>query len=101
MKRLKQIVAVASTAAVLGLAAGNLSAQDRPRGGGGGGDPEQWRQRGMERYREQFEVKSDDEWKVIQTRIEKVMEARRDLGPGGFGGGMMFGRGGRRGGDNG
>jgi len=99
MKRLKKIVVVAGAAAALGLAAGNLSAQDRPRGGGG--DPEQWRQRAMERYREQFEVKSDDEWKVIQTRIEKVMEARRDLGPGGFGGGMMFGRGGRRGGDNG
>ena len=50
----------------------------------------------MERYREGLEVKSDDEWKVIETRINKVMDARRDVG---FGGGPgTFGR--RRGGDN-
>ena len=43
----------------------------------------------MDRFREQFEVKDDDEWKLIQDRIEKVMEARRAAG--GFGG-MGFGR---------
>src|SRR2546426_5148032 len=37
------------------------------------------------------EVKSDDEWKVIQPLIEKVMDARREVG---FGGG--FGRGDRK-----
>src|SRR6185295_6002190 len=52
-------------------------------------------QRMMERYREQLEVKSDDEWKVIEPRITKVSEARRDIG---FGGGFNRG-GGRRGGD--
>lgn len=49
----------------------------------------------MERYREDLEVKSDDEWKLIEARITKVTDARREIG---FGG-MRFG-GGRRGGDN-
>jgi len=63
-------------------------------------DPEQMRQRMMERYREALEIKSDDEWKLIEGRITKVTEAQRDARSGfGFGG---FGRGGggRRGGDN-
>ena len=42
--------------------------------------------------REQLEVKSDDEWKVIEPRVTKVMEARRDASMGGG-----FGRGGRGG----
>jgi hypothetical protein len=44
----------------------------------------------MERYKEVLEVKGDDEWKVIEPRITKVTEARREVG---FGGGMrgMFG----------
>jgi len=57
------------------------------------------RQRMMERYREALEVKSDDEWKVIQPRIQKVVEARAALGGGG---GRFFGRGpGGRGGNDG
>lgn len=47
-------------------------------------------QRMMDRFREQLDVKSDDEWKLIQTRIEKVMAARRETGGMGMGGmGMM------------
>ncbi len=47
-------------------------------------------QRMMDRFREQLDVKSDDEWKLIQTRIEKVMTARREAGGMGMGGmGMM------------
>jgi hypothetical protein len=53
-------------------------------------------QRMRERLREQMEVKNDDEWKIIETRIEKVNEVRRQ----GFGGGMGF-RGGRPGGGGG
>jgi hypothetical protein len=75
---------------VLGLAAlatalattGNLRAQDRPQNF----DPEQMRQRMMERLREQFAPKDDAEWKIISDRLTKVMDARRALGgPGGFG----------------
>jgi hypothetical protein len=57
-------------------------------------DPEQARQRMMERYKEQLEVKDDAEWKLISDRIEKVSAARREVG---FGGGFGFGRGGRGG----
>lgn len=51
----------------------------------------------MENIRERMDVKSDDEWKVIETRVQKVMDARREVGPMG-GMGRMFR--GRRGGNN-
>lgn len=73
-------------------------AQQRPGRGGGEGrnfDPEEMRQRMMERTREQFAVTDDAEWKIIEGKIQKVNEARRATGTG-FGGGMAFG--GRRGG---
>jgi hypothetical protein len=93
----RTMLAAAAGCALLMSLAGNLSAQERPNRGNF--DPEQFRQRAMERYREALEVKGDDEWKVIETRVVKVMDARRDLGgPGGPGG---FGRGGRGGGGGG
>ena len=84
---------------LLTLTSGTASAQERDRDRGGF-DPEQMRVRMMERYREALEVKNDDEWKVIEPRITKVSDARRDtmsasmsaFGRGGFGG--------RRGGDS-
>ena len=104
MKRLNQVLAVASVAAVLSLSAGSLIAQDQQtpppagQGGGGGGrgnfDPAQMRQRMMDRYKEQIDVTDDADWKVISGLIEKVTTARRETG-GGFGG---FGRGGGPGG---
>jgi hypothetical protein len=102
MKRINTLLALAG-AAVLGMSTGQLSAQQDRGGGRGNFDPEQMRQRMMERYREQLEVKNDDEWKLIEVRVEKVMEARRDLGRAGFGGPGAFGFGGRRpqGGDGG
>ncbi len=82
------------TAAWFMISAGNVGAQNRPVRGNF--DPQQMRQRMLERLREQFEVKDDAEWKAVSERIEKVMEARRNLGgrggpgavgfPGGFGG---------------
>lgn len=94
MKQLKKFLALAAVAAAVGFGTANVSAQ--------GFDPEQMRQRMMERYREQLEIKSDDEWKAISPMIEKVNSARRDVmafGGGGFG---MFGggRGGRDGGNS-
>jgi len=97
MKTLNRLVIVGGVSLVVFLGAGPVSAQQRQ--GRGNADIEQFRQRMMERYREELEVKSDDEWKVIQGRIEKVVEARREVGLGGPMGGMAFGRGGRRGGD--
>ena len=49
----------------------------------------------MDRYRQGLEITNDDEWKVIETLVGKVMDARREVGGGGFGGGR------RRGGGNG
>ena len=65
------------------------SAQDRP-------DPAQFREQMMNRMKERLGA-SDDEWKVISPKIEKVMTVQRETrgGGGGFGG---FGGGGRRGG---
>ena len=96
-------MSVAGVALALCLVGQNVQAQERPERPDrerGNFDPEQMRQRMMERYREQLEIKGDDEWKAIEPRVTKVMEARRDVG---FGGGFgLRGPGGtRRGGDEG
>ena len=51
----------------------------------------------MTNIREQFGVKDDAEWKILEERIQKVMDARREVGVGGGGFGRMFRR---PGGDN-
>jgi hypothetical protein len=96
MKRLHQWLALASVTLALCVSAGQAQAQGRGQGGGNF-DPEEWRQRMMERYKEALEVKNDAEWKIIEDRLNKVMEARREVGFG-FGGRGMMGGGGRRGG---
>jgi hypothetical protein len=76
--------------------------RDRQRGGqqadGGnnnrGGGGQDWRQRFADRLKEDLGA-TDDEMKVIQPKLEKLMLARRDAG--GFG---MFGNRGGRGGDS-
>ncbi|MEK7685915.1 MAG: hypothetical protein AAB466_10885 [Verrucomicrobiota bacterium] len=76
-----------------------MAQQEQPDRPGRGGDPEQFRQRMAERIRERLEVKNDDEWKLLQARIEKVAQARREVGfGGGFGGGAFGRRGGPGGG---
>lgn len=90
--KITQMLAVGTVVLVVGLSAGTAAAQGR-----GNFDPEQMRARMMERYKEALAVNSDAEWKVIETRLQKVMDARRDVG---FGGGRaFFGR--RQGGDQG
>jgi hypothetical protein len=109
MKRQNKYSAVAGIAVALLLSAGNLFAQSNSPGGGGpddrgrrgrggfGGDPTEMRQRMMENIREQFGVKDDAEWKLIEERVQKVMDVRRDMGFGGSGMSRMFRR---PGGDN-
>ena len=76
----------------MSLGTSQLVAQ--PNGGPGGGpggrnfDPAQMQQRMLERYKELLEVTNDDEWKAIEPRVTKVMEARRDT-MGGMGRGMF------------
>ena len=59
-----------------------------PGGPGGPGDqnldPAQMRQQMMDRMKESLGV-SDDEWKVIQPKLEKVMTLSRDARGGGMG----------------
>lgn len=95
MRILKKLLVVGMLALFAGLGSTQVMAQNRPNRGNF--DPEQFRQRMMDRYREELDVKDDAEWKLISERINKVMEARREVG---FGGPGMFGRG-RRGGDRG
>ena len=98
MKTLNRILALAGVTTLLAVGAGSAVAQDRP--GRGNFDPEQMRARMMENYREKLEVKEDAEWKLIEGRITKVTDARREMGGGrGFGG--PGGPGGRRGGGEG
>jgi hypothetical protein len=59
-------------------------------------DPAQFRQQRLDRIKEQLGA-SDDEWKVLSPKIEKVMDVQRNTF-GGFGGGR--GRGGGGGGGN-
>lgn len=72
-----------------------------PAGGPGGGpgpggfDPAQWRERMNKMMQEQLGA-SDEEWKVLSPKIEKVQTAQRDS----FGGFGMMGFG-RRGGPGG
>lgn len=103
MKTLNRMLALVAVTFALVAATTRVEAQqqgqpDRPnRGDRQGGppnfDPEQMRQRMMERYREQLDIKGDAEWKLIEERITKVSDARREVGFGGMARGM-FGPGG-------
>ncbi len=88
--------------ALIALSAGAPSASAQ---GKGNFNIEEFRARVMERMREAFDVKNEDEWKVLAARIEKVQEAQRDtraFTTGGFGGfGGFGGRGGPGGGGGG
>ena len=77
-------------AAMLMAVAPSTFAQER-----GNFDPEEIRARREAQMKEQLGV-SDDEWKVLQPKVEKVMTAQREMGGGGG-----FGGGGRRGGGGG
>lgn len=67
-----------------------------PGGGGGRGgrnfDPAAWRQRMMDNLKQQLGT-TDDEFKALEPKIEKVTTLGRDM----MGGRGMFGRGGRGG----
>lgn len=87
------------------LGAGRLLAQNDNGGGGQGGfgrgnfDPAQFQQRIMEGVRDQLGFTNDADWNAVQPLVQKVMDARRDLGTGaGFG--RMFRNRGGGGGDN-
>jgi hypothetical protein len=96
MHTLSRLALIAAMAATLIAIPTTLMAQNRQNRGNS--DPAQAQQRMMERYREQLGVTNDDEWKAIEGRVQKVLDARREVGFGGMGRGMMMGRGARGGG---
>jgi hypothetical protein len=101
--KMNQILAVCGITAALFLGAGNVSAQNDNGNGGGGGrgnfDPVAFQERMMNNVREQLGFTNDTEWNAIQPMVQKVMDARRDVG---FGGGLgrLIGRGNRSGNNN-
>jgi len=105
---MNQILGMAGIAAIVCFTAMNGLAQQDQGGQGGGGrggrgnfDPAQFRERMMERTKENLEIKDDAEWKAIEPLVQKVMDARM-ASFSGMGRGMMGGRrGGGPGGDQG
>jgi hypothetical protein len=116
----KRMVTIGVAACVLALIVAGLSTAQqqggRQRGGNQGDrqgpqgqqgqrgqfDPEQMRQRMAERMKEQLGV-DDAAWKVMEPRLQKVMDLSRQAGGGGRGMmfGMMGGPGGQRPGQEG
>lgn len=108
-----KMMLVAAVAAGLCLSAqaqdNNNQGQGRGQGRGQGGDqgqrgqfdPAQFRQRMIERYKEQLEITDEGEWKVVQPLVEKVSEVRMQTMAGGFRGMMGGRRGGGPGGQGG
>ena len=97
--KVNQLLTICGVAAVLMLGAGTVSAQNDNGGGGGGGggggrfrnmDPAQMQQMMMDRYRQELNFTNDTDWNAVQPLIQKVADARRDVGFGGIG--RMFGR---------
>jgi hypothetical protein len=105
--KINQLLAVCGMAATLFLGADKVSAQNDNGGNGGGGgggggvrgnfDPAQFQQRMMDNVRDQLGFTNDTDWSAVQPLVQKVMDARRDVGFGNMG--RMFGR--NRGGNNG
>jgi hypothetical protein len=115
--KLEKILGICGIAAALCLSAGTLLAQDNSnsnstggggqgrRGGGGGNfDPAQFQQRMMDNVRDRLAFTNDTDWAAVQPLVQKVFDARRDVGIPGMGmvrrggGGGDNGPGGRRGG---
>jgi len=111
--KLSQVFQGLSLAVVLALTANTATAQapdggDRPRrtrdtqngdqpGGPGGGrnfDPAEMQKRMLERVREDLGFTNETDWSAVEPLVQKVMDARRDVGFAGMG---MMGRGGRGG----
>jgi hypothetical protein len=86
---------------------GDQGGQRRQRGGQGGGnfDPAAMQQRIMDGIRDKLEFTNDTDWSAVQPLVQKVTDARRDVGNGGmralFAGRNRGGQGGQPGGRGG
>jgi hypothetical protein len=107
--KLGKILGICGIAAAVCLCAGTLQAQDNSnsnsnggggqgrRGGGGNFDPAQFQQRMLDNVRDQLAFTNDTDWAAVQPLVQKVFDARRDVGFAGLG---MMRRAARGGGDN-
>jgi hypothetical protein len=99
--KMNQLFALCGIVAALFCGASTVSAQNGGGGGGGGGgyggrnggnfDPAQFQQRMMDGVRDQLGFTNDSDWNAVQPLVQKVMDARRDIG-GGNNMRMMFRR---------
>ena len=103
--KMKQLFAICGMVAALFCGVNSVSAQDNNGGGGGGNggggggfggrggnfDPAQFQQRMMDGVRDQLGFTNDTDWDAVQPLVQKVMDARRDVGVGN-GMRMMFNR---------
>lgn len=101
------LLATVSAILALGVNTSLLAQQDNagPPPGRGNFDPAQFRQRMMDRIKEQLEVTDDAEWKALEPMVQAVMDARMSsvsgMGRGMFGGGQRRGGGNNNGNTNG
>jgi hypothetical protein len=104
MIKLNRTLTILGVGVAMCLGTGSLLAQNDNGGGGQGGfgrgnrDPAQFQQRMMEGVRNQLGFTNDADWNAVQPLVQKVVDARRDLGSGAGFGRMFRNRGG--GGDN-
>jgi hypothetical protein len=102
--KMNKLFAICGMVAALFLGVSSASAQNNGgggggfggNGGGGGGggggfrgrnmDPAQMQQFMMDRVRDRLGFTNDADWSAVQPLVQKVLDARRDVG---FGGGMM------------
>ncbi len=84
--KLNRMITLCAMTAALALSAGSLFAQDNGNGGGrrGNFDPAQFQQRMMDNVRDQLGFTNDTDWNAVQPLVQKVMDARRDVGVGGM-----------------
>jgi hypothetical protein len=95
---LKKMLGIAAIGALMFVGSNTVMAQGR-----GGFDPAQFRQRRIDRVKEQMDVKDESEWKAIEGQINKVMDAQEASMRSrfsGFGGGSTRSRGGSSGGSS-
>ena len=73
---MKKLALLAAAALALGSFTSTTTAQEQRQKGGGGED---MRARMVENLRTLLDVKNEDEWKLLYSRLEKVREARDEV----------------------
>jgi hypothetical protein len=87
--KLNRMITLCAMTGALALGTGSLLAQDNGGGGNGGGgggfgrgnfDPAAMQQRIMDNVRDQLNFTNDTDWSAVQPLVQKVVDARRDVG---------------------